>query len=84
VNPVQALSRGVRAAGATRVAEDQQLFLGENFFPWLILAFGAAMVVGNVLALVRPRDGERPPVARSVVMIGVGLVAAVWGIASFN
>ena len=63
--------------------DDGQLFLGENFFPWMILAFGAAMVVGNILALVRPpADGGRAPVGRAAVMITVGAVAAVWGIAS--
>lgn len=39
----------------TLLAEsDSTLFLGEDFFPWMILAFGAAMVAGNVLALLRP------------------------------
>jgi hypothetical protein len=61
---------------------DGQLFLGEDFFPWMVLAFGAAMVVGNALALARPREGERPPVARAAAMIVVGLVAAAWGLAS--
>jgi hypothetical protein len=73
-------------ANAARVAvvgaEDGQLFLGEDFFPWMILAFGAAMVVGNVLALVRPREGVRPPTARAAAMIVLGVVAAVWGLAS--
>ncbi len=41
----------------TLLAEsDSTLFLGEDFFPWMILAFGGAMVVGNVLALLRPPD----------------------------
>lgn len=64
---------------------DGSLFLGKDFFPWMILAFGAAMVVGNVLALVRPpadRPGGPPPVTRAVVMIVIGVVGAVWGIAS--
>ena len=70
------------AAGVV-AKDDGQLFLGENFFPWMILAFGAAMVVGNILALVRPpADGGRAPVGRAAVMITVGAVAAVWGIAS--
>jgi len=56
----------------------------------LVLAIGAALVVGNVLALVRPapspKDGDLPraPMARSLVMIGVGLVAAVWAIATLT
>ena len=41
-------------------ADDGQLLLGDDFFPWIALAFGAAMVVGNVLALVRP---PKPTVA---------------------
>ncbi|MCY3850893.1 MAG: hypothetical protein OXF75_08850 [Acidimicrobiaceae bacterium] len=65
------------------------MFLGEDFLIWLVLALGGAMAVGNFLALVRPaekqhREGdlERAPVARSAVFIVVGLVAAVWAIAS--
>ena len=68
------------------VAQDDgggTLFLGDDFFPWIVLALGAAMVVGNVLALIRPpADGGRPPVGRAVVMIVLGGVAAAWGIAS--
>ena len=49
--------------------EDSTLFLGEDFWPWMILAFGAAMVVGNLLALLRPppgeMDGAQPPPATS-------------------
>jgi hypothetical protein len=44
----------VRAAEVVLVAQDEVLFLGEDFFPWMVLALGAAMVVGNVIALVRP------------------------------
>ena len=64
------------------------MFLGEDLLPLLVLALGAAMVVGNGLALVRPppeaREGElgRAPAGRSAVMIGIGLVAAVWALAS--
>lgn len=64
------------------------MFLGEDLLPLLVLALGAAMVVGNGLALVRPpvhpEDGEleRAPAGRSLVMIAVGLVAAVWALAS--
>lgn len=67
------------------VAQDDggTLFLGDDFFPWIVLALGAAMVVGNVLALVRPpADGASPPVGRAVTMIVLGAVAAVWGAAS--
>ena len=50
---------------------------------------GAALVAGNVAALVRPpaegrkeEDLERAPVARSLIMAGIGLVAAIWALAS--
>ena len=64
------------------------MFLGENLLPLLVLALGGAMVVGNGLALVRPPerrqegDLERAPTGRSVTMVVVGLVAAVWALAS--
>lgn len=59
------------------------MFLGEDLLPWLLLALGGAMAVGNAAALVRPpeqpRDGElaRAPRARSIVMIVIGLACAV-------
>ncbi len=65
------------------------MFLGEDLLAYLVLALGAAMAVGNGLALVRPPadrrddgDLERAPVIRSVVFIVVGAVAAVWALAS--
>jgi hypothetical protein len=64
------------------------MFLGEDLLPWLVLAIGAALAGGTILALVRPRpDGkegelDRPPLGRSLVMIAIGTVAAVWGLAS--
>jgi len=64
------------------------VFLGDNLLPYLVLALGAALVFGNGLALVRPpkevKQDElaRAPVGRSAVMIGIGLVAAVWALAS--
>jgi hypothetical protein len=72
-----------------------QALLAETFFTdtdlvLLVLALGAALVVGNAYALVRPptrtKDGElsRAPFARSMVMIVVGLIAAVWAIASLT
>lgn len=60
---------------------------GADFLAWMVLALGAAMAVGNLVALVRPpparrgdSDLERPPLARSLVFIGVGSVAAVWAL----
>ena len=64
------------------------MFLGEDLLAYLVLALGAALVFGNGMALVRPpkqaRKGElaRAPVGRSVVMIAIGFVAAVWAVAS--
>ncbi|MGH2687130.1 MAG: hypothetical protein ACRDJP_16825 [Actinomycetota bacterium] len=62
--------------------------LGDSLLPLLVLALGGAMLVGNVLALVkppeRPKEGElaRAPAARSVTMAVVGGIAAIWAIAS--
>jgi hypothetical protein len=67
---------------------DSTLFLGDDLLPLLVLALGGALLVGNVLALVRPPDrpksGElkRAPTGRSLVMALIGLVAAVWAIGS--
>jgi hypothetical protein len=70
------------------VLADSGLFLGKNLLPLLVLALGGAMLVGNLLAVVRPpakqRDGEleRAPVRRSLVMAGVGFIAAIWAVAT--
>jgi hypothetical protein len=67
---------------------DSTLFLGDDLLPLLVLALGGALLVGNVLALVRPperpKSGElkRAPAGRSLVMALIGLVAAVWAIGS--
>jgi hypothetical protein len=64
------------------------MLLGENLLPLLVLAFGAAMAVGSALALVRPPDKHdegdlvRPPLGRSLVMIVIGSIAALWALAS--
>jgi RsiW-degrading membrane proteinase PrsW (M82 family) len=60
------------------------VFLGDDLLTWLLLAFGGALAVGFALALVRPPDSrtERPPLARSIVMILVGATAAIWALAS--
>ena len=64
------------------------MLLGDNLLPLLLLAFGAAMVVGSALALVRPPprqdDGDlaRPPLGRSLGMIVIGAIAALWALAS--
>lgn len=65
------------------------MFLGEDLLPYLVLAIGGAMAVGNLAALVRPpenahqdEDLDRAPFVRSVVFILVGTIAAVWALAS--
>lgn len=77
------------------------MFLGENLPSWLVLAIGAALAVGNIMALARPRpvdrsaqtEGdettlgeveylERPPLVRSLILISLGSVAALWALAS--
>ncbi len=62
--------------------------LGDDILPLLVLALGAAMALGSGLALLRPpasrAEGEleRPPAARSAIMISIGVVASVWALAS--
>ena len=82
-------SNGPVWPGPTDHREDRVVFLGEDLLSWLVLALGGAMAVGNIVALVRPPDEarhdddlERAPLARSVVFIVIGAVAAVWALAS--
>ena len=62
--------------------------LGDNLVVLLVLALGGALAVGNILALVKPRENpetgdlERPPTGRSVAMIVVGSIATVWALIS--
>ena len=65
------------------------MFLGEDLLAWLTLAFGGALFVGNLLAIVKPPASqlddtnlERAPVMRSAIYSGIGLVAAIWALAS--
>jgi hypothetical protein len=61
---------------------------GPDLLCYLVLALGGALVVGNVMALVRPpeqaREGDldKAPVARSVTMAVVGGIASLWAIAT--
>lgn len=67
-----------------------QLFLGNDLLAWLMLALGGALALGNGLALIRPpreeREGDlaRAPVGRSVFMGVIGLIAALWALASLT
>lgn len=73
---------------APDVVAQETLLLGDDLLAWLVLAIGAALAVGTLLALLRPRESpddgglERPPLGRSLVMIAVGGIAAIWGLAS--
>ncbi len=64
------------------------MFLGEDLLAYLVLAIGGAMAVGSILAIVRPpervRDGDldAAPIGRSLAFAAVGLVGAVWALAS--
>ena len=61
---------------------------GPDILAYLVLALGAAMAVGSVLALVRPpearQDGdlEQAPVVRSLAFAAVGILASLWALAS--
>jgi len=78
------------AAVAPLVASGSEtsLLLGDNLLAYVVLAVGGALFVGNGLALVRPPgqldqgDLRRAPVTRTVVMMVVGAVAALWALAS--
>ena len=63
------------------------VFLGDDLLAWLVLALGGALFAGNLMALVKPPppkkgDLEKAPVGRSVLMGVIGLIAAVWALAS--
>jgi hypothetical protein len=65
------------------------MFLGDNLLQWLLLALGAALFAGNLVAVLRPpaqqrdeRNLERAPIGRSLLFAGLGLVAAVWALAT--
>ncbi len=80
--------RSVPMAGPDGPPTITAVFLGEDLLAYLVLAIGGAMAVGSALALVRPPehagegDLERAPFGRSVVMIVIGSLAAVWALAS--
>ena len=65
------------------------MFLGADLLAWLVLAFGGALFVGNLVAIIKPPERQlddaaldRAPVARSLVFAVIGLVAAIWALAS--
>ena len=64
------------------------MFLGEDLLAWLVLAMGGALAGGTALALIRPPakaeegDLSKAPIIRSMLMITVGAIAAVWALAT--
>jgi hypothetical protein len=61
----------------------------ESLFPLMVLAMGLAMVLGNGLAIMKNRRGEKPKgiegdfrPARAWFLGLVGVVLTVWGAAS--
>ena len=65
------------------------MFLGEDLIQYLLLALGGALFAGNIMAIVRPpaepKDDEaleKAPIGRSLLYAGLGLVAAVWALAT--
>lgn len=65
------------------------MFLGDDLLPLLVLAFGGALFAGNLLAVIKPPARqlddshlERAPVGRSLAFAAIGLIAAIWAIAS--
>ena len=63
------------------------MFLGDDLLAYLVLALGAALFAGNLMALVKPpppKEGDlaKAPIGRSVLMGLIVLVAAVWSLAS--
>jgi hypothetical protein len=64
-----------------------QDFLGEDFLAYLTLALGAALFLGNGLALMKPRvddDGNlvKAPLGRALIQMAVGGLAAIWSLAT--
>ncbi len=67
----------------------QALFLGENLLPLLALAFGGALVVGPIFALIKPpetkrndTDLDRPPLVRTLAFVALGAVMTIWALVS--
>lgn len=65
------------------------MFLGEDLIVYLVLALGAALAVGNILALVKPPvspkeegDLQAAPKGRSLMMAIIGTIAALWSVVS--
>jgi hypothetical protein len=83
VQLLEQIFENFRIPGVGLLGAEQQLFLGENFFPWMMVALGGALVVGNLLAWFRPpaaAQGKRPPLSRTITMSVLGALAFGWGL----
>lgn len=76
----------------TPMISAEQLLLGDDLLPWLLLAVGAALAVANIAAVVRPPreepgDPDSPrrepaPLSRAIPFVALGVLVAAWAIAS--
>jgi hypothetical protein len=71
------------------IAKADFFLFDADLLAWLLLAFGGAMVVGNVAALIRPPapkpgelPAEPPSTARALAFVALGAIAAIWALAS--
>ena len=86
------LPRGMAQRGRSNILTNVILMVFISLVPGVsgYGHLGGALAVGNVLALLRPpaqtKKGElsRAPAARSVLMVVVGAVAAVWAVATLT
>lgn len=65
------------------------MFLGDDLLAFLALALGGALFAGNLIAVIKPPERqreegnlERAPVGRSLLYAGLGLVIAIWALAT--
>jgi hypothetical protein len=80
----------VEVTGALRASVFGAALIGDlpQLMQLLLLAFGGALLVGNVAALVkpppRPKGGslQQAPRNRTIAMAAVGLVVSLWALAS--
>lgn len=65
------------------------MFLGDDLLAFLALALGGALFAGNLIAVIKPPERqreegnlERAPVGRSLLYAGLGLIIAIWALAT--
>jgi hypothetical protein len=88
------MARLLASAVSSTSSANNDVFGGTDLLRLLVIAFGGALVVGNVLARIRPPSrvatGDddsppaKPPLARSVTMITIGMVAVIWALATLT